>query len=105
MLPTFLNFIKNKVLCIHGMWFGYFSIHKLLPLHAIIHVYWGIQLHTQYFLLTTSYQCQIQDFWSRWQEVKNKQMEKGPIWIKSISTVFPSDELQSNPHIIMQGMT
>ena len=31
-------------------------------------------------------------------------MEKGPIWIKSISTVFPSDELQSNPHIIMQGI-
>ena len=30
MLPTFSYF--NKVLCIRGMWVGYFSIHKLLTL-------------------------------------------------------------------------
>ena len=28
--------ILNEVLCIRGMWVGYFSIHKLLTLHAII---------------------------------------------------------------------
>ena len=34
MLPTFLYF--NKVLCIRGMWVGYFSIPKLLTPHAFI---------------------------------------------------------------------
>ena len=34
MLPTFSYF--NKIICIRGMWVGYFSIHKLLTLHAII---------------------------------------------------------------------
>ena len=34
MLPTFSYF--NKVLCIRGLWVGYFSIYKLLTLHAII---------------------------------------------------------------------
>ena len=40
-LPTFSYF--NKVFCIRGMWAGYFSIHKLLTLHAII----AIALKTQ----------------------------------------------------------
>ena len=34
MLPNFSYF--NKVLCIRGLWVGYFSIYKLLTLHAII---------------------------------------------------------------------
>ena len=35
-LPTFSYF--NKVFCIRGMWVVYFSINKLLTLHAIIEI-------------------------------------------------------------------
>ena len=41
MLPTFSYF--NKFLCIHSMWVGYFSIHKLLTLHAIIAIALTVQ--------------------------------------------------------------
>ena len=83
----------------------------------VIFQYTNYCLYTPLYMYTGEYSCILSiSYWllhiniksktpTRWQEVKNKQMEKGPIWIKSISTVFPSDELQSNPHIIMQGMT
>ena len=41
MLPTFSYF--KYVLCIRGIWVGYFSIHKLLTLHAIIAIALTVQ--------------------------------------------------------------
>ena len=41
MLPTFSYF--KYVLYIRGIWVSYFSIHKLLPLHAIIAIALTVQ--------------------------------------------------------------